>query len=267
MLVRDLGDAWQLVRQPDHADLSGQLASAWGGGIAELRRPRLGPPGRHRATTTAGASTTVDRRSIRSASARPAFLDVPIPSHLAFYRACIEVVTERGSVRRPARLDARCGHLQRTLRDATGPALSRASTSYRGPGRGVRREQEDTSRGARRRPRRRRERSAGRTTSCSSSTTGSRSTSASGTARRARRTRSSRCRSATTADGRRASSRAARAVARRDRSVPVRRRARSGSRSFATSLPKRAYAGERRLPARLLLADASETVEITVERR
>ena len=31
MLVRDRGDSWQLVRQPDHADLSGQLAAAWGG--------------------------------------------------------------------------------------------------------------------------------------------------------------------------------------------------------------------------------------------
>ena len=31
MLVRDRGESWQLVRQPDHADLSGQLAAAWGG--------------------------------------------------------------------------------------------------------------------------------------------------------------------------------------------------------------------------------------------
>jgi hypothetical protein len=85
---------WQLVRQPDHADLSGQLARAWGGGEAEPLRS---------AESLALAATrhddvwaVFDRRPSWDADhARPRnFLDVPIRSHLAFYRACIQVVTE-----------------------------------------------------------------------------------------------------------------------------------------------------------------------------
>ena len=38
MFVRDRADTWQLVRQPDHADLSGAFAAAWGGDVAPLRR-------------------------------------------------------------------------------------------------------------------------------------------------------------------------------------------------------------------------------------
>jgi len=93
MLVRDAGERWQLVMQPDHADLSGQLAEAWGGrGFAAPepldsvvraarrhddgwavwdRRPRLGPDG-----------------------APQSFFTVPPPVHLAFYRACVEVVCD-----------------------------------------------------------------------------------------------------------------------------------------------------------------------------
>lgn len=93
MLVRDAGDAWQIVLQPDHADLSGQLAAAWGGpGFARPepfdsvvraavrhddgwaaweRRPRLGPDG-----------------------APQSFITVPAPVHLAFYRAGVEVVCD-----------------------------------------------------------------------------------------------------------------------------------------------------------------------------
>jgi Protein of unknown function (DUF3891) len=93
MLVRDAGDCWQLVLQPDHADLSGQLARAWGGqGFAAPepfdsvvlaatrhddgwavweRRPRLGPDGTPQS-----------------------FFTVPVPVHLAFYRAGVEVVRD-----------------------------------------------------------------------------------------------------------------------------------------------------------------------------
>jgi hypothetical protein len=94
MLVRDRGDFWQLVRQPDHADLSGQFARAWGGAaVAPLRN----------AGSLALAATrhddgwaVFDRRPAWDAdNGRPRnFLDVPIGSHLAFYRACIQVVTE-----------------------------------------------------------------------------------------------------------------------------------------------------------------------------
>jgi Protein of unknown function (DUF3891) len=93
MLVRDAGESWQLVLQPHHADLSGQLARAWGGsGFAPPqpldsvvlaatrhddgwavweRRPRLGPDG-----------------------APQSFFTVPAAVHLAFYRAAVEVVAE-----------------------------------------------------------------------------------------------------------------------------------------------------------------------------
>lgn len=93
MLVRDAGDSWQLVLQPDHADLSGQLARAWGGEgftapepfdavvLAAMRhddgwavwerRPRRGPNG-----------------------APQSFFTVPVPVHLTFYRAAVEVVRD-----------------------------------------------------------------------------------------------------------------------------------------------------------------------------
>ena len=126
MLVRDLGDGWQLVRQPDHADLSGRLAAAWGG---EAKRPRPYDSVVLAATRHDDGWGVFDRRPTCGPRARAPdvnFLDVPIPSHLAFYRACIQVVDGRGSLRRPARLDARRRDLQRPLRDAAvAPALRR----------------------------------------------------------------------------------------------------------------------------------------------
>jgi hypothetical protein len=94
MLVRDRGETWQLVRQPDHADLSGQFARAWGGGAAEALRH-----GKHlalAATRHDDGWAVFDRRPAwDSGKEQPRnFLDVPIGSHLAFYRACIQVVTE-----------------------------------------------------------------------------------------------------------------------------------------------------------------------------
>ena len=94
MLVRDRADTWQLVRQPDHADLSGQLAAAWGGEQAE--------PLRHAGSMVLAATrhddgwAVYDRRPAWDPeNGRPRnFLDVPIRSHLAFYRACIQVVTD-----------------------------------------------------------------------------------------------------------------------------------------------------------------------------
>jgi hypothetical protein len=93
MLVRDRGDSWQLVLQPDHADLSGQLAAAWGGGaVAEPSRRE----GMVLAATRHDDGWGVwDRRpGWDPERARPrAFLDVPVPVHLAFYRAAIAAVT------------------------------------------------------------------------------------------------------------------------------------------------------------------------------
>jgi hypothetical protein len=94
MLVRDRGDFWQLVRQPDHADLSGQLARAWGGAaVAPLRHRE---PLALAATRHDDGWAVFDRRPAWDAEKqRPRnFLDVPVLSHLAFYRACIQVVTE-----------------------------------------------------------------------------------------------------------------------------------------------------------------------------
>jgi hypothetical protein len=93
MFVRERADTWQLVRQPDHADLSGAFAAAWGGDVAPLRRPEsLGLA----AMRHDDGWAVFDRRPAwDAAKGSPMnFLDVPVLSHLAFYRACIQVVTE-----------------------------------------------------------------------------------------------------------------------------------------------------------------------------
>jgi hypothetical protein len=93
VFVRDRADTWQLVRQPDHADLSGAFAAAWGGDVAPLRRPEsLGLA----ATRHDDGWAVFDRRPAWDAvNGRPMnFLDVPVLGHLAFYRACIQVVTQ-----------------------------------------------------------------------------------------------------------------------------------------------------------------------------
>ncbi len=93
MLVRDRGDFWQLVRQPDHADLSGQLARAWGGELPASSRPASLALA---ATRHDDGWAVYDRRPGWDAErGRPRnFLDVPILAHLAFYRACIRVVSD-----------------------------------------------------------------------------------------------------------------------------------------------------------------------------
>lgn len=94
MLVRDRGDFWQLVRQPDHADLSGQLARAWGN--ADVAPPRPRDSVVLAATRHDDGWAVFDRRPAWDPDhGRPRyFLDVPVLSHLAFYRACIQVVSE-----------------------------------------------------------------------------------------------------------------------------------------------------------------------------
>jgi Protein of unknown function (DUF3891) len=94
MLVRDRGESWQLVRQPDHADLSGQFAAAWGGdGFAA---PQHVGPLTLAATRHDDGWAVFDRRPAWDPdNDRPRnFLDVPIPVHLAFYRACIAAVSD-----------------------------------------------------------------------------------------------------------------------------------------------------------------------------
>src|SRR6478752_10605093 len=88
MLVRDAGEAWQIVLQTEHGELAGQYARAWA--------PRPDP---------FGSLEIVARRHDDGwfvweqgpnldPDGRPAnFLDVPVPLHLAFYRAAIVAVT------------------------------------------------------------------------------------------------------------------------------------------------------------------------------
>lgn len=88
MFVRDAGDAWQVVLQPDHADLSGALAERWAdrgprheSAVLAAYRHDDGWAVWERSPLVDGAGTPVN------------FIDVMIPSHLAFYRACISAVT------------------------------------------------------------------------------------------------------------------------------------------------------------------------------
>src|SRR5688500_13743082 len=89
MIVRDAGDAWQVVLQTDHADLSGAFARAWseqGAGHDAL----VIAAERH------DDGWAVWERAPRvDESGKPVnFLDVDVRSHLAFYRAGIAAVTE-----------------------------------------------------------------------------------------------------------------------------------------------------------------------------
>jgi hypothetical protein len=94
MLVRDTGDAWQIVLQPDHADLSGELARAWGG--PGFERPRPFESVVLAATRHDDGWAVWDRRPrLHPKHGAPqSFFEVPVPVHLAFYRAGVEVVCE-----------------------------------------------------------------------------------------------------------------------------------------------------------------------------
>jgi len=89
VIVRDLGDRWQVVLQINHADLSGDFARAW----AEQG-------GRHDSLTLAAARhddgwAVWERSPLVDEGGKPInFFDVSVLSHLAFYRACIAAVTE-----------------------------------------------------------------------------------------------------------------------------------------------------------------------------
>jgi hypothetical protein len=87
MIVRDLGDAWQIVLQTDHADLSAAFARAW-------KTPL--PPSLVLATERHDDGWAVWEQSPRvDDDGKPVnFLEVDIRSHLAFYRAGIAAITE-----------------------------------------------------------------------------------------------------------------------------------------------------------------------------
>jgi hypothetical protein len=88
VIVRDLGDAWQVILQPDHADLCGQFAESWSDTVSESLKI---------ATRRHDDGWAVWERAPRvDADGRPVnFLDVDVRSHLAFYRAGIAAITEQ----------------------------------------------------------------------------------------------------------------------------------------------------------------------------
>ena len=89
MIVREQGDHWHVVLQPEHAILSEGVAAAWAD-----RGPR------HASVVTAARRhddgwAVWERSPQVGADGRPvAFLDVDVRSHLAFYRAGIAAITE-----------------------------------------------------------------------------------------------------------------------------------------------------------------------------
>jgi hypothetical protein len=90
VIVRDLGDAWQVVLQTDHADLSGALARAWA---------EQGP---HHDSLIVAAERHDDGWAVWEQApqvggdGKPVnFLEVDVRSHLAFYRAGIAAITEQ----------------------------------------------------------------------------------------------------------------------------------------------------------------------------
>ncbi|HEX3454863.1 MAG TPA: DUF3891 family protein [Gaiellaceae bacterium] len=90
MIVRDLGDSWQVVFQTDHADLSGDAADAW----AEKGA------GHHSLALAARRHddgwAVWEQAPQANESGKPVnFLEVDVRSHLAFYRAGIAAITEQ----------------------------------------------------------------------------------------------------------------------------------------------------------------------------
>ena len=89
MIVRDAGDSWQLVLQTDHADLSADFARAWADTGPRHESLIVGTERHDDGWSVWEQAPTID------AAGRPVtFIDVPIPIHVAFYRAAIAAVTE-----------------------------------------------------------------------------------------------------------------------------------------------------------------------------
>jgi hypothetical protein len=88
VIVRDLGDAWQVVLQTDHADLSGAFARAWSTPLSE---PLLIATERH----DDGWAVWEQAPRVDQEGKPVNFLEVDIRSHLAFYRAGIAAITEQ----------------------------------------------------------------------------------------------------------------------------------------------------------------------------
>jgi Protein of unknown function (DUF3891) len=90
MIVRDAGDAWHIVLQTDHAELSGELARAWAEQGERFASVEIAAR-RH----DDGWAVWERMPGLEPGSDRPRnFLDVQVLSHLAFYRAAIAAVTD-----------------------------------------------------------------------------------------------------------------------------------------------------------------------------
>jgi hypothetical protein len=89
VIVREAGDAWQVVLQTDHADLAASFARAWS---------ETGP--RHESLVLAterhddGWAVWEQSPLVGSDGAPVTFLDVQVPAHLAFYRAGIAAIAD-----------------------------------------------------------------------------------------------------------------------------------------------------------------------------
>ena len=89
MIVRDAGAAWHVVLQPEHAELSEEVARAW----ADRGQ-------RHDSVVLAARRhddgwATWERSPLVDGDGKPvSFLDVHVPAHLAFYRAGIAAITD-----------------------------------------------------------------------------------------------------------------------------------------------------------------------------
>jgi len=122
MIVRDRGDAWHVVLQTDHADLSGAVAAAW---------TDRGP--RHESAVLAARRhddgwAVWERSPLVDADGAPVgFLDVNVPAHLAFYRAAIAAVGDEDAYAGLLVSMHGAGIYRQRYGSDTGLALSRAA--------------------------------------------------------------------------------------------------------------------------------------------
>jgi hypothetical protein len=90
MLVRDAGDSWQIVLQTDHGRLAGDFARAWAERPEHSSSMELVADRHDDGWFIWEQAPNLDREG------RPCgYLDVRVTSHIAFFRAMIEAVTEQ----------------------------------------------------------------------------------------------------------------------------------------------------------------------------
>jgi hypothetical protein len=95
MIVRDRGDSWQVVLQPDHADLAAQFARAWGNEHGFAAPTPLAPVVVASARHDDGWAVWERAPRVDETGTPVNFLDVDVRSHLAFYRAMIAAVLDQ----------------------------------------------------------------------------------------------------------------------------------------------------------------------------